>query len=182
MAKLTRLLNITSSLKVKASLKLKILSRYILSQLTFELKTYDLPLTWVDQSMDAKCTDHIRSWLELPVSACVSEALRLPPNRTGVGLVTFKHLAMKMRLDRRNSLRTSRREVMRRIWEESRTLNVKADSLLTSSGSATAATKLSIPNKFPKRLPTCSVYSAKEPWPVQSTRHAPGRIYQCGRH
>ena len=108
--KLTKMLIITTELKIRASIKLKILSHYIHSQIIFDLKTYDLPLTWVNQTLDALCTSHIRTWLELPVSACVTEALQLPANKGGCGLVTFKHLAEK-----RHTLRASHHCDMRQV-------------------------------------------------------------------
>ena len=40
----------------------------------FEIKLYDFPATWVEQKLDALCIRHMRVWLEMPVSACVSES------------------------------------------------------------------------------------------------------------
>jgi len=93
--KLSRLLNVTNALKVRAQLKLKNLSLYIHSQLMFEIKLYDFPLTWVEQSLDALCISYVRDWLELPVSACVNETLTLPINTGLLGILSFKHLAQK---------------------------------------------------------------------------------------
>src|SRR6218665_2548349 len=50
------LLKITSDLKVAAQTKLKILKRYIHSQLQFVLKIYPLGTTWIEQNMDAHTT------------------------------------------------------------------------------------------------------------------------------
>ena len=96
--KLSSLLSVTTELKIKASIKLKILSLYIHSQVIFEIKSYDFPITWIDQTLDSLCIRHIRDWLELPVSACVKETLQLPINRGGAGLTTFHHLAEKCNL------------------------------------------------------------------------------------
>ena len=70
---LATLLSITSALRIKAQLKLKLPSRYIPAQILFDIKLYDLPLTWVEQNLDALSVRCMRSWLEMPVSACVSE-------------------------------------------------------------------------------------------------------------
>ena len=43
-----------------------------------EIKLYDFPATWVEQKLDALCITHMRVWLEMPVSACVSEIASLP--------------------------------------------------------------------------------------------------------
>ena len=130
------MLHITSMLKIKSSLKLKILTLFIQSQFIFDLKIYhDIPLTWISQTLDSVCTSHIRTWLEQPVSACVTETLQLPRNRGGIGFRTFRHLAEKMRLVGRNTLRVSNHDVMREIWRESSTKYVVTDSRLTSSAS-----------------------------------------------
>ena len=49
--KLKKLLTFTNSLKIKAQTKIKILSLYIHSQMLFEIKLYDLPLTWIEQKL-----------------------------------------------------------------------------------------------------------------------------------
>src|ERR1700690_1069137 len=53
--KLLNLLKITGKLKIKVQTKLKILSLYIHSQMLYEIKLYELPFTWVEQSLDALC-------------------------------------------------------------------------------------------------------------------------------
>ena len=55
--KLTGLLEITSSLKIKPQLKLKILKHYLYSQLSFELCLYDFSETWISQQLDNLCTN-----------------------------------------------------------------------------------------------------------------------------
>jgi len=49
---LRQLLTITSNLKVRPQLRLKILKTYIPSQIDFELQTYDISLTWIEQNLD----------------------------------------------------------------------------------------------------------------------------------
>ena len=76
--KLKHMLNVTAKLKISVQLKLRILSKYIQSQMLHDLKLYDFTQTWVEQTLDAMCIRFIREWLELPISACVSEILTLP--------------------------------------------------------------------------------------------------------
>ena len=68
--KLKDLLNIASSLKIKAQTMIKILSLYIHAQMLHDIKLNDLPLTWIEQTLDALCVRHIRDWLEMSISAC----------------------------------------------------------------------------------------------------------------
>ena len=74
--KLESLLSTTSKLKVRPQVKLKILNRYISTQILFELKTYDFSFTWIENNMDAVCLRYVRTWLELPVNACLKEVRR----------------------------------------------------------------------------------------------------------
>ena len=52
-SKLSDMLKITTDLEVGAQLKLKILKYYIPSQLSFILKIYDIPYTWISNNLDA---------------------------------------------------------------------------------------------------------------------------------
>ena len=49
-SKLSDMLKITTDLEVGAQLKLKILKYYIPSQLSFILKIYDIPYTWISNN------------------------------------------------------------------------------------------------------------------------------------
>ena len=79
--KLQTLINVTTGLKIRSQLKLKILNLFIHSQLTFELRLYNLGSTWITQHMDAIQTNFIRECLDLPVSSCVKELSILPKTR-----------------------------------------------------------------------------------------------------
>jgi len=139
--KLRQLLQITSQLKIRTQTKLKILSSYIHSQLLFEIKLYDFPLTWVEQTLDALCLRFMRDWLEMPVSACVQEVSTIPKMLTGLGISSFKHLAQKLSLTKRNSLRLSASSDIREIWAISFSEHIATDELLVSHDSITSSTK-----------------------------------------
>ena len=139
--KLKKLLTFTNSLKIKAQTKIKILSLYIHSQMLFEIKLYDLPLTWIEQSLDALCVRYLRDWLEMPISACVSEMTSMPKKMTGLGIPTFKHLAQKLCLTKRYSLRASANADIRELWANSSSRHVVTDQLIVSHDSVAAATK-----------------------------------------
>jgi len=94
--KLELLLKVTDSLKIKTQTKLRILSLYIHSQMLFELKLYDFPLTWVEQTLDAMCFNYIRDWMEMPISAFVKQSTTIPKNLGGLGIDSYKQLAKKM--------------------------------------------------------------------------------------
>jgi len=50
--KLSSMLLIIDNLNIRVQDKLRIVTQYIHSQLLFELKLYDFPLTWVDLCLD----------------------------------------------------------------------------------------------------------------------------------
>jgi hypothetical protein len=125
--KLTILLETTSKLKVRAQLRLRILKEYIYSQLLFELKTYEVPLTWIDETLDALCTRYTRDWLETPISSCVREVLRLPINKLGFNIPSLKDVAEKIRLVKRNTLRHSPSPATRQLWKDTSLRNINID-------------------------------------------------------
>ena len=107
----------------------------------FELKTYDFPLTWIDQTLDASCFTFIRNWLELPVSACLKEMFILPRKHGGLGYNSFKSLSEKMRLIKRNGLHLSSNLDIRQVWSETQNKFIDTDELLLSTSSLNQAKK-----------------------------------------
>ena len=80
--------------------------------------------------MDPVCLRYVRTWLELPVNACLKEVLSLPRNRAGLGIGSHKSLAEKMRLQKRHSLKSSCSDDVRSMWSETSVLHVETDSSL----------------------------------------------------
>ena len=102
---------------------------------------YSVPLTWIEQSLDALCVRYLRDWLEMPISACVSEMTSMPKRMAGLGIPTFKHLAQKLCLTKRYSLRASANADIRELWSNSSNRHVVTDQLIVSHDSVAAATK-----------------------------------------
>jgi len=139
--KLNNLLTITSKLKLRPQTKLKILKLYIHAQLAFMLKMYDLSLTWIEHNLDALVTRHVREWMESPISACVNEIQRLPTNRSGLGIPSFKDVADRSRLQKRHSLMTSRDSSVNQLWSKSSTKNCTTDERLMKHATLSGAMK-----------------------------------------
>src|SRR6218665_3336959 len=110
--KLEQLLKVASDLKIAAQTLLKILKRYIHSQLQFELKIYPLGTAWIEQNMAPSFTRHIRSWLDMPISSCINEVMALPAEKCGLNIPTFKDTFEKLWLQKRHSLKTSAHPLM----------------------------------------------------------------------
>ena len=77
-SKLKEMLNTISDLKIKSQLKLKILKLYVPAQISFDLKIYDIPISWLTSNLDNLIVNSVNSWLALPVSACTRVILELP--------------------------------------------------------------------------------------------------------
>ena len=116
--KLTTLLNITSNLKIGAQIKMKILKLYISSQMSFELRLYNLGKTWIDQNLDSLCANSIRIWMDMPVSSCVREFAYLPKNQGGLGIQSMASAYERLWLKKRFNMKHSNHEEMRKLWHE----------------------------------------------------------------
>ena len=154
--KLTGLLEITSSLKIKPQLKLKILKHYIYSQLSFELRLYDFSETWISQQLDNLCTNRIREWTEMPISGCVKEITSLPKELTGLGIPSLLSTHQKLWLGKRSTLKNSHHSPIQQIWNDSKGKHSKADSLLNENDNIKAAQNHSKSTKSKKLNPTFS--------------------------
>jgi len=75
--KLKDLLSKISNLVLTPQMKIKIMKLAIYPKLGFDLKIYDFPHTWIINDLDFIVHYHLRKWLELPVSTCVEEIVRL---------------------------------------------------------------------------------------------------------
>ena len=82
-SKLKEMLNTISDLKIKSQLKLKILKLYVPAQISFDLKIYDIPISWLTSNLDNLIVNSVNSWLALPVSSCTRVILELPKHKGG---------------------------------------------------------------------------------------------------
>ncbi|MFI5407589.1 MAG: reverse transcriptase domain-containing protein, partial [Nitrososphaerales archaeon] len=113
---LSRLLAITTNLKVKPQTKLKILDRYIASHLSFMLRTCNFTATWVSQKLDALTIRHVRNWVEAPISSCISEWLVSPKNTCDLGISSWKNRFEKLHISKRSALKNSPNMNNRDLW------------------------------------------------------------------
>ena len=67
-SKLTKLLKITSELKIRPQTKLKIFDRFIVSQISSSLRICNFTATWVSETLDPLCIKIIRLWIEVAPS------------------------------------------------------------------------------------------------------------------
>ena len=116
--RLDKILNTISVLNIKTQTKLKIFSRYVPSQIMFDLKIYSFSPTFISNVIDVLCTAHIRRWLECPASSCITEWMSSPTKFCGLGIPTFAHRAERLLLGKRNALKNSRNTAIRELWSD----------------------------------------------------------------
>ena len=131
--RLRALLLETSKLQVRPQSKLKILKMYIPSQISFILKSYDIPLTWISNNLDSLICTNVRNWLELPISTCISEILELPKNKGGFGIPSLKSTAEMLRLGQRHRLKASVNSGMNELWSETSSNCVNIDTIINGN-------------------------------------------------
>ena len=129
-SKLEKLLKTTSDLNIKAQLKLNILKSYISSQMSFELRIYDFPYTWISTHLDGLINSHISQWLDLPISTCISQFMELPKNEGGHGIPSLKSTAEKLRLGLRLSLKNNPNIELNKVWMSTHNHNKNLDTNL----------------------------------------------------
>ena len=129
-AKVESCLKIISNLNIKPQTKLKILSVYLPSQISFNLRIYSFSPTWISEAIDSVCVKYVRAWIEAPVSSCIEEWLVTPVKKCGLGIASFRIRSENLTLSKQNALMKSKNNCIRELWQESNRFNVSSDSLL----------------------------------------------------
>jgi hypothetical protein len=93
--KLNKLLSVTTNIKVKVQMKLKIVKLYVYSQILFDLRLYNFGGTWIDANLDSIIVKHIRDWMEMPISTGVKEMISLPIGKGGLAMPLLKNVSKK---------------------------------------------------------------------------------------
>lgn len=146
--KVKTLLSKITNLSIRPQFKLKLLKFAIYSKLKFELKIYDFSYTWISNELDSIVCYHIRKWLELPVSSCVSEMCRLPLNKGGLNIPSLVEIASSQRLTTRHALKHSSNLDIQQLWHETSTKNINIDVHLGGETMDLKTSKKSLKLKF----------------------------------
>ena len=142
MKKLQSLLKITSDLKIRVQLKLKIFQLFIHSQISHELKQYDLTISWISQNLDAESYQHIKNWLKLPHSACVKEVTTVSKKYCGLGIQSFKEKFERLWLRKRYLQKNNSQPDINQIWMmNSNHRHTAIDSIIVENDSCADALK-----------------------------------------
>ena len=90
-------------------------SRYLLSKISWELTVTDISKTWICETLDTLASRYIRKWLELPISATLSNVF-LPRNKFGLNVILPSTKFTQCQTVSRSSLKTSMNEDINKLW------------------------------------------------------------------
>ena len=95
--------------------KILLYSRYLLSKISWELTVTDISKTWICETLDTLASRYIRKWLELPISATLSNVF-LPRNKFGLNVILPSTKFTQCQTVSRSSLKTSINEDINKLW------------------------------------------------------------------
>ena len=95
--------------------KILLYSRYSLSKISWDLTITDISQTWVCETLDCIATKYFRKWLELLISATLSNVF-LPKNKFGLNVILPSTKFVQCQTVSRSALRSSINENIRELW------------------------------------------------------------------
>ena len=108
--------------------KIALYNRYLLSKLSWHLTAASLPKTWVCEHLDNVVAQYIRKWLDLPISATLSNII-LPQNKFSLNIQFPSIKFIQCQTILRNALKYSQSEEIKKLWKStSNHTNVQYDA------------------------------------------------------
>ena len=95
--------------------KILLYSRYLLSKISWDFTITDISQTWICETLDGIATKYIRKWLELPISATLSNVY-LPHNKFGLNVILPSTKFIQCQTVSRLALKSSINENIRELW------------------------------------------------------------------
>ena len=98
--------------------KLSLYHRFILSTIAWNLTIADLSKTWVVQHLDTIVAKFVRHWLELPISATLSQLI-ISKSNYGLSLILPSTKFIQCQTTIRKALKSSPNPDIRHLWQDS---------------------------------------------------------------
>ena len=114
---LTNILNEIDNLPLHPKNKILLYSRYVLSKISWHFTVSDIGETWVKEKLDNIASTYIRKWLELPISATLSNVL-LPRNKCGLNIILPSTKFLQCQTVSRKALKASPNEATNNLWKD----------------------------------------------------------------
>ena len=96
--------------------KIALYNRFLLSKLSWHFTVADLPRTWVCEHLDSVVAKFIRKWLDLPISATLSN-ITLPQTKFGLNILFPSTKFAQCQTVLRNVLKNSQNEDIKALWK-----------------------------------------------------------------
>ena len=96
--------------------KIALYDRYLLSKLSWHFTVASLPKTWVCEHLDNVVAQYIRKWLDLPISATLSNII-LPQNKFGLNIQFPSIKFIQCQTILRNALKYTQSEEIKKLWK-----------------------------------------------------------------
>ena len=113
----TDILNKIDELPLHPKNKIILYSRYVLSKMSWHLTVSDIGKTWVNEKLDCIASNFIRKWLELPISATLSN-VQLPHNRFNLNIILPSTKLLQCQTVSRKALQSSPNDEIKNLWKE----------------------------------------------------------------
>ena len=95
--------------------KILLYSRYLLSKISWDFTVSDISKTWICETLDGIASKYIRKWLELPVSATLSNVL-LPQSKFGLNIILPSTKFIQCQTVSRSALKYSPNVDINNLW------------------------------------------------------------------
>ena len=109
------IMNKINELPLHPKNKILLYSRYLLSKISWDFTVSDISKTWICETLDGIASKYIRKWLELPVSATLSNVL-LPQSKFGLNIILPSTKFIQCQTVSRSALKYSPNQDINNLW------------------------------------------------------------------
>jgi hypothetical protein len=125
------IMNKINELPLHPKNKILLYSRYLLSKISWDFTVSDISKTWICETLDGIASKYIRKWLELPVSATLSNVL-LPQSKFGLNIILPSTKFIQCQTVSRSALKYSPNQDINNLWAVTSTnKNIQYDNTRT---------------------------------------------------
>ncbi len=95
--------------------KILLYSRYLFSKISWHFTVSDISKIWICETLDSIASKYIRKWLQLPISATLSNVL-LPHNKFGLNIILPSTKFVQCQTVARTALKFSPNQDIKNLW------------------------------------------------------------------
>ncbi len=111
--------------------KILLYSRYLFSKISWHFTVSDISKTWICETLDSIASKYIRKWLQLPISATLSNVL-LPHNKFGLNIILPSTKFVQYQTVARTALNFHQTKILK-IYGQSTSTNKTCNMIYTKT-------------------------------------------------